>query len=283
MELTDFSCEVCGSDDAEIIPAISEYQPDQPVHVCKNCGFVYVRQRRSAAEIAESWTTDLYETTYTARIPAVKARQVYVADFIDTTIGLKNKSLCDIGGGEGQFLEIVRNPEYGAIPFAIEPSERNCKLMADANIDAFQGTIEDYASLPSDQGRQFDIATIMWTLEACRSCRDMVNAAYDVLNTDGHIVIATGSRILVPFKKPMHYYVGNDQWADTHPSRFSFNTLQGLLATSGFQTEQVNRHFDTDHLVVVARKTDRSEEISWQRDDYREVINFFGRWHQETR
>ena len=282
IEWEKFSCDLCGSDNAEEIPAIHEYQPDQPVHVCRDCGFVYVPKRRSAKAIADSWSDELYEHAYTAGIPAVKARQLYVADFIHSAIGLKGKALCDIGGGEGQFLDMARNPAYGARVFAIEPSERNCGQMGEMSIECYHGTVEDFNQDPAERKRRFDIVTIMWTLEACRSCRDMLDAAYGVLGEGGHIAIATGSRILVPFKKPLHYYVGNDKWGDTHPFRFSANTLRALLAVSGFAPIHINRHFDTDYLVVIAQKTDRTKDIPWEKDDYREVIDFFDRWHRET-
>lgn len=283
IQTSEHPCDVCGSDDAVEIPAISEYQPDQPVHVCKDCGFVYVRRRRSAEEIARSWSEDIFEGTYTARIPAVRARHVYVAEFLASTIGLEGKNLCDIGGGEGQFLELVRGDDYGAKVFAIEPSAQNCESLRQNGIDAFEGTIEDFLNDPEASKRQFDIVTIMWTLENCNSCRTMVDAAYKILRPGGHLLVATGSRILVPFKKPLQYYVGNDKWGDTHPFRFSANSLRGLLAGSGFATEHINRYFDTDYLTVVAQKTDGTKVIPRERDDYLEVLDFFDRWHVETR
>ncbi|HIF09529.1 MAG TPA: methyltransferase domain-containing protein, partial [Sneathiellales bacterium] len=268
-------CDVCGGDDAVEIPAVREYQPDQPVHVCKDCGFVYVRQRRSSDEIARSWSEEIFEGTYTARIPAVRARQVYVADFLASTIGIEGKNLCDIGGGEGQFLEFVLADADAANVFAIEPSAKNCQSMRKKGIDVFEGTIEDFLNDPDAQKQKFDIVTIMWTLENCSSCRTMIDAAYEILNPGGHLLVATGSRILVPFKKPLQYYLGNDKWGDTHPFRFSANSLRGLLAGSGFATEHINRYFDTDYLTIVARKTDGTEDIPRERDDYLVVIDFF--------
>ena len=103
-----FDCDLCGSSEAEEIAVARRYTGGQPIHVCRGCGFVYVRRRRSAARIADDWSDELYKTKYTARIPAVKARHVFVAEFIDTTIGLKDKALCDIGGGEGQFADLIR-------------------------------------------------------------------------------------------------------------------------------------------------------------------------------
>ena len=276
-----FDCDLCGSSEAEEIAVAHRYTDGQPIHVCKGCGFVYVRRRRSAARIADDWSDELYKTKYTARIPAIKARHVYVAEFIDTTVGLKDKALCDIGGGEGQFAAMIRAPEYGARVFAIEPSAANCQRMRDIGIESFTGTIEDYVAAPEHAERKFDIVTIMWTLENCQSCRGMLEAAHRILAPGGHIVLATGSRILVPFKKPLGYYLGPNP-ADTHAFRFSANTLNGLLAVSGFEAAHVNRYIDSDILCVVAARTERAKEIAWEGDDWREVVDFFERWAHES-
>ncbi len=304
----EFDCDLCGSPDCAEIGVTAKYAQGEPLHACKACGFVFVRRRRAAQRIADVWSDEIYEKsrkiesgqamkspvyTYTSRIPAIKARQTYVAEFIDTTIGLGGKTVCDIGAGEGQFLDIIKGPEYGASVFAIEPSAGNCAMMKDRGIEIFCGIMEDYRDSDQAKGRRFDIATIVWTLENCQSCRAMVDAAYDAVNDEGHVVIATGSRILAPFKKPILSYLGSlDPKAKIRPSgdsrdahcfRFSANALRGLLAVSGFEPVHINHYIDTDYLVAIGRKTDRSREIPWKGDDYREVIDFFERWDKESR
>lgn len=282
------NCDLCGSKDAIEIPFCREYTNGQPIHICSKCGFVHVKNRRSAQEIAEAWSTEIFgekqgtPVKYTARIPAVKARQVYVADTIDSVLGLKGKKLCDIGGGEGQFLEIARADPYEADVFAIEPSAENCQILDRTGIPNFCGTIEDFSEQATESSGTFDIVSIMWTLENCHSCVDMMNAAYDVLKPGGKIVAATGSRILVPFKKPLNLYLGPNP-ADTHSFRFSAKTMKGLMAETGFSVEYENRYVDTDYLIVIGEKVDRSEPITWQGDDPGQVAAFFERWHWETK
>jgi hypothetical protein len=278
-----FDCEVCGSAESEIIPALLEYQSTPPFHICKNCGLVYVRDRRTSKEIADSWSNEIFGSGYTALIPAVRARQVYVADTIHANIDLSGKSVCDIGGGEGQFLKIIQGEDYGAGEvFAIEPSENNCKIMDGLGIENFCGTIEEFAASETRDDRKFDVVTIMWTLEACQSANAMMKAAYDIVADDGYVFVATGSRLMVPFKKPMRYFIGTGILGDTHPYHFSANTLRGLMAVCNFQPEHINRYFDTDYLVVGGRKTDGTEDISWEKDDYQAVIYFLGRWAKDT-
>lgn len=273
------ACDLCGATEAFEIACATFYTAGQPVHVCAKCGLVYVRDRRTAAEIAGSWSNELYGSGYTARIPAVKARFAYVADFTDLHLTLKGKKVCDIGAGEGLFLKVLRD-EYGAAVFGIEPSAHNCRLLGDMNIPRFHGTIEEF-SAAAREGHTADVVTILWTLECCRSPRDMLNAAWDILDDGGHVVIGTGSRLLVPFKKPLHSYFPTHA-LDTHPVRFSANTLRGMLAVCGLEAIHVNRYLDTDYLCALARKRPRGTRIEWAGDDPVRVLEFFDRWHKES-
>jgi 2-polyprenyl-3-methyl-5-hydroxy-6-metoxy-1,4-benzoquinol methylase len=274
-----FPCELCSSDDFIEIPELREHTGGQPIHVCKYCGFVQVIRRRGPERIAEVWAKELYQSDYTARIPAVKARHVYVAETIDVAIGLRGKSVCDIGAGEGYFVQMLRD-QYGAQVFGIEPSTANCARMKGEGIACFDGTAEEFAaSAPPEQ--RFDIVTIIWTLENSNSCRRLMDTAWRLLRDDGNVVVATGSRILVPFKKPLDYYLSPNP-ADTHAFRFSANTLLGLLAETGFERTYVNQFIDSDVLCTIGRCTDRQRPIAWPHDDWRQVMGFFSRWHQET-
>lgn len=276
----EFPCDICGSREAIEVPYAREYTKNQPIHICKRCGFVYVRSRRSAKQIADAWSNEIFGEGYTAKIPAVKARQIYVAEFIDVNLGLAGKEVCDIGAGEGQFLDIIRN-DYRAKVFGIESSKVNCEKIKKLGIRYFNGTIEDYCARNTQGAYRADIVTIMWTLENCMSCRDMLDGAYRILKNNGRIVVATGSRILVPFKKPLQLYLSKNP-TDTHAFRFSANTLRGILAVSGFEVSHINHYIDSDVLCVIAKKVTPKRKIKFSHDDYKQVCNFFERWHKES-
>ncbi len=276
------SCDVCGSNNAVEIECLLSYTNNQKIFTCKDCGFVYVRERRSASEIAEEWSKNIFVNNsqkhyYTTKIPALKARQVFVADFIDSEVGLNNKYLCDVGAGEGEFLKIVEN-DYKAKVFGIEPSKTLCEELTNSNINNFCGAIEEIKTKPNYK-KKFDIVTIMWTLEASSDPNEMLKISYELLKDDGLIVIATGSRILVPFKKPLYNYVNNSP-VDTHPTRFTKNTLSLILKKHGFKVSSVNKYIDQDWLCIIAKKGKENKKI--QGDNYLEVIDFFERWHVES-
>jgi SAM-dependent methyltransferase len=278
---SDYPCDLCGSSDAVLVPHCREYTNGQPIHICRDCGFVYVIRRRSAAEIADEWSDEIFGEGYTAATPAVRARLTYVAEFIDQNLGLRSKRVSDIGAGEGVFLDIISDYKYGASVFGIEPSRRNCELMEGRGTDCFRGTIEEYIEGGESVEGSADVATIMWTLENSNSCRAMLAGAHRILRDGGHVAVATGSRIRVPFKKPLWDYLGGNR-ADTHAFRFSANTLKGMLAVANFEVTHVNRYVDSDLLCVIGRKAGEGSVTDRSGDDYLDAHGFFERWHTDT-
>lgn len=277
----EFPCDVCDSTDAIEVPYVREYTNGQVIHICKKCGFVYVKMRRPYDKVAEVWSKELFGKAYTSKTPLMLARHSYVAEFIDQSIGLKNKKVCDIGAGEGQFLDIVKR-NYNASVFGIEPSSANCKIMEKLNIKHFQGTIEECIRSPYHKNFSADIVTMMWTLENATSCKDILIGAREILKKNGYIVVATGSRILVPFSKPLNLYLSSNP-VDTHPARFSVNTLSSLLAITGFKVAHVNPYLnDSLMLCMIAKKSSINSHIKIKGDDFREVSEFFKRWRKET-
>ena len=281
-ETRNFHCDLCGANAPVEISCAAYYTGGQPLHVCTKCGFIYVQTRRTSRAIAKDWSDNKFGPhDYTAHLPAIKSRQTYVAEMMRVKIGTRGKLVCDIGGGEGQFLDIISGPEYGAKVFAIEPSELLCKRMSARGISNFAGTAEQYIESAKGHNNHFDIVTIIWTLENCQNANSMLQASSKMLKPRGHLVIATGSRILVPFKKPLNYYLNKKQ-PDNNCFRFSVNTLHGILAENRFTPEYTNRYIDHDVLCVISKKSEKNAERKWSKDDYREVLNFFDRWHAET-
>ena len=126
----------------------------------------------------------------------------------------------------------------------------------------------------------YDIVTLLWTLENCGSAKAVIQAAKRMLKPGGKLIVATGSRILVPFKKPLWAYI-DDSPADLHPWRFSVRTLINLLSANGFELSHTNSTATSDYLVASAIIHGDASPIGLV-DDHNEVIDFFNRWHEDT-
>ena len=244
-----------------------------------------MHNRRSSKEIADEWSNKIFgkkfsDNQYTSRIPAVIARHVYVLETIIKNLQLKNKTLCDFGAGEGQFLEFLKKKKLGCKLFGIEPSEKNCKILTKKKIQNYKGTVEDYSDKKNKV--KFDIVTLMWTLCNTSNSYEIIKKASELVNKNGHIVIAESSRILVPFKKPIQMYFGKGN-PDIHPFHFSKNSLSNLLIINKFKPIFINRYIDSDYLLVIAKKIDKIETKKINLDDYKKVKKFFEAWFKESK
>jgi hypothetical protein len=208
------------------------------------------------------------------------ARQTFVAEFLATQVDVQGGKVCDIGAGEGFFLKYLKD-HYGVSAFGIEPSTRNCARLSDLGIDSFDGTIEQFVASAAARKYRADVVTIMWTLENCLSCIDMLKGAGSLVDVGGKVLVATGSRILVPFKKPLFQYLSHTP-ADSHCFRFSANALRTALAKAGLRTVATNRYLDNDILCVLAEKADPRDKLEGLKDQPLEVLSFFERWHRES-
>jgi SAM-dependent methyltransferase len=235
--------------------------------ICNDCGFLHVKERRSSEEIAQAWD-ELWGEAYSSKWPAVVARQHYVAEWCDQVFGWNGKRVLDVGAGEGHFIDIIGggydDQGYGANATGIDPSPDN------ANSRIYCSTIED---IPDTEVR-FDVVTILWTLENCGDCIGMLTKARELLKPGGCVVVATGSRIMVPFKKPLSQYF-SDNPPDLHCFRFSANSLQAAMKKAGLGLTQTNSYEDNDVLICVGQV---GEGPPAEIDRPRQVQQFFRNW-----
>lgn len=260
-------CDICGSQEAAALPQADKYGSGG-VFVCSCCGFVHVKERRTSDEIAKSWD-DIYGEGYTSEWPGVHARLHYVAEWFEQCGGWEGKSVLEIGAGEGKFLEIVKG--YGAHPVGLDPFDQNCIRMRSKDIFAHHGTIEQLGVVGT-----FDVVAILWTLENCQDCVRMLTEAKRNLASDGRLLVATGSRILVPFKKPIYRYFSRNP-ADTHCFRFSVNSLENAMNKTGFDAVVFNDYMQSDWLVALGAPGGRNRLL---KDEPENVLAFFDAWEK---
>ena len=272
-----FDCDLCGSANYTVLEVARKYIGDnEPPVVCDNCGFCYVRNRRPAKEIAEDWN-NIFGEGYTSEWPGVKARLFYVAEFFDQNYGWKGKKVLDIGAGEGTFLEFIQQRD--AWVSGLEPSMENCTKIEGLGAKAYCQTIED--PIPDEK---FDVVTILWTLENCQDCMRMLKFARECLKADGILLVATGSRLLVPFKKPLSDYLSKNP-ADTHCFRWSAGALSRAVLKSGFHlhaSHGANNFVQEDLLIVIAGNGEAMlNDGRHLYDKPGDVVNYFTRWDRE--
>ena len=273
-----------GSSETIVAPYSKKLTNGYELNISKYSGLVSVIKRRSSKEIADDWSNKIFgnkfsKEKYTAKIPAVIARHIYVMETILSKINLNKKKLCDLGAGEGQFLELLKKKKINCEFFGIEPSKKNCQTLKKKKINNFNGTVEEFYN--SNNKKKFDLITLMWTLCNTSNCMDILEISNKLLNKNGYIVIAESSRILVPFKKPIQMYYGKGN-PDIHPFHFSKNSLMNLLIVNKFKPIYVNRYIDSDYLLIIAKKANKINKKLIKLDNFQKVSEFFKRWYKES-
>jgi SAM-dependent methyltransferase len=262
------NCDLCSSNSWAPLPL-----PDpKGVGICQVCGFCYVRDRRSAAEIAADWSNVYGEGYDPDGWPAVQARLFYVSRWIDTEYGFDGKSLLDVGAGTGTFLKIVVGTQDKRLDVVgLEPSTAGAM-----HHNIVRGSVEDDLDLG-----QYDFVTINWTLENVHDPIRTLDYARRRCKPDGRVIVATGSRLLVPFKKPLSAYLG-DNAPDLHCFRWSITTLAAAFAKAGLKMERINPYMECDWMVAAAQPLPEGTPVKPHLpfDPPQDVAKFFKDWQR---
>ena len=279
-----------GENDSLEIQVLTRASGGQKVHVDKLTGLVFAKERNRAEETARQWSEEVYKgkasvgTSYTGMIPIMKARHHFVAETLEQILpgGLTNKRICDVGAGEGYFLNLIKR-DYGASVVGVEPSRENCERLSRQGIPNYQGTAERFLKSHQELKESFDIVTLNWTLCNCSSCCDVIDAAKELVREGGYVLVCDSSRILTPFKKSLSLWMQPNVAVHLHPWFFSFNTIRCLMATFGLDPVFQNNHHEQNDLLTIGQKK-RGLELHPEEyfDNYRDVISFFERWEKES-
>jgi ubiquinone/menaquinone biosynthesis C-methylase UbiE len=231
---------------------------------------------------------------YTSDNPIMNARHYYgvklLEDFLKTKKKHANKKIdiCDFGTGEGGFPFLLKSRLNNVNILLTEYSQSNIVLIKKKfrknNLTIkkiFNGSIEDFNN--KKNFKTIDIGTLNWTLCNTSNPIKVLKSIHNSLKTNGYLMIAESSRVLVPFKKPINNYFNFKFRSFYHPWHFSYNSLSNLLEICNFRIIFSNRYYDENDLFIIAKKMDSSTHKPFIKiDKSKEVVDFFKRWKKES-
>lgn len=266
-------CDLCGATGSLDTPG----DPSSKIRICTGCGFVHVKERRSIEEVAQAWDQIYANGGYDPDWPGVKARLFYVSEWIGQHIGLDGRSVLDIGAGNGLFLEFCR--DRGAHVVGLDPSSKNVAIVKSKDIACFHG----WAADSSPDIGQYDIVTLNWTLENTGDCLEVLRYAKRQLAPNGHLVVATGSRIYGGFRKPLSCYIPQDRSYphDTHCFRWSIRSLRRAFVRVGLSKGRTNDWDQRDEMIVTAIDAGGATCLDEGKERPEDVLDHFRRWHEQ--
>lgn len=266
------------------------------VFISKKTGCVFHSPTDNAQESLNKWSKKMYSKKiepknmkYTSDNPVMKSRHYYSAVFLNNNLKKGKIKFCDYGTGEGNFAKeltkVNNNIHFNFTEHSPELYTKTTKLIKNLNKNYFFGHNGSAESSKTDKRfKNFDAASLLWTLSTCVQPVEVLNTIHSSLKDNGLLIISESSRILVPFKKPLYnFFVSNHHTQNTHPWLFSFNSLSNLLEICGFRIIKFNRYYDENDLVVIAQKKNKkSHKPNINIDNSNMVIKFFKEWEKNS-
>ncbi len=266
------------------------------IYISKKTGSIFHSPTNNAQESLEAWSKKIYskkidtkEVKYTSNNPIMKSRHYYSAIFLNDMLKKGKINFCDYGTGEGNFgkelIKINKNIKFNFTEHSPALYRKTVKLIKKINKGIFyshNGSIE--SSVNDKNFKNFDAASLLWTLCNCVKPVEVLGAIHSSLKDNGLLIISESSRILVPFKKPIHnFFVSSHHTQNTHPWYFSYNSLSNLLEICGFRIIKFNRYYDENDLVVIAQKKNKkSHNPKIKIDNYNMLNKFFKEWEKNS-
>ena len=264
----------------------SYVQNNDILYVNKVTGICSAKLPININEVVQYWSNNIFKSSspedYNAFLPFATARLFYVfrsmVDFFNLTTD-SNLTIADFATGQGVLLNIIKNFSKNLNLVGTEHSGDLVEKLSNS------GFIIQSTPVTSKMPSLFeaDIGVINWTLSCCADPYDFLLGVRNNLSDSGYVVVAESSRIMVPYKKPLSYLLNPTHPTNIHPFYFSKNSLAALIQSCGFEVRYTNRFFDSDVLLVIAKKSSMpNQDKKLVVDSAEDVINFFNKYHELT-
>lgn len=243
------SCNLCGSDDTELVYAGTlgsrDYLPP-PAHLtctsdaygvhppivrCRECRLVYANPRLGADELIDRYTGVVDQVYLEER----RGRELTFRrhlDHLESQLSIDGrKRLLDVGCHIGIFLEEVEARGWDA--WGVEPSHWAVSQAKARNLQVVQGTLAD-AAFPSEH---FDVVTLFDVIEHLPDPLGELRQIARLVRPGGWICVHTMD------VDSLFARVMGERWPwlmEMHLYYFSRGTLRAMLCRAGFRVVQTS-------------------------------------------
>jgi SAM-dependent methyltransferase len=246
-------CVICGS--SSKILEINNLS----MRKCQKCGVVWREKFDLPARNYEEKKIDLGFEKTESRISNSKNRIKILKKYADLD------NLCDIGTGEGIFLNELEKQGYKNL-WGIEPNKKIFQFNKEGNVKIEQGVLKDIKNI----NENFNTITMFHVLEHLPNPLESLKLIYDNLQKDGHIAIETPDFECSAFKRTKYKH------ALIYPEHFFYfneNNLRKIIEKAGFKiVASGKRNFNHGNLgirnclyrlgIVGERKSSSDESFS---------------------
>lgn len=274
------TCQICGSaiPPRYHVPALRRLGSDPDFHVywCSDCdaGFLLPRPSR---ELLESLYSSQYFSDYGKAVNVKQSlldrvrvnlawrfdRSIFPSpEFFETIASSRSAKICDVGCGNGNLLEKLRNHGFAVV--GIEPSSFARERVQSQGIRVYEGTAE---SLPTSISETpFDFVVMLHVLEHCLAPQRALDNVLGLVRTGGHVVIEVPN-------------CGSFQFAHRGPVWFHFDvgrhvnyfTPRGLTRLLGGRSAEIVKYYYCNYLDYFTASRIALESSVWERSQTEEI------------
>ena len=95
----------------------------------------------------------------------------------------------------------------------------------------------------------------------CSEPFEVIKSIKKILKPNGYLLIAESSRIMVPFKKSINNFFGSGKGYMHLWFFFSFNSLNNILISNGFELVAKNDYVNENDLVLLFKKSQKKKKL----------------------
>jgi len=256
------------------IKIATRYSGDSLMQIacCSRCSLVQVNPRKDKEFYGKYYKEQYWRPREITkeiffRNSAIRASQR--VNFLNSSIGLSNKTILDIGCSYGEFLKQVL--PYVKKAVGIEPDGGFAEYGRDNfGLDIFTGNLEAY--LQDRKDGLFDIVTLFTVIEHIHSPLDFLTQLKMILKSDG-LLILEFPEMFGLLKAINNRLVLQEIFSPHHLQYFSKNTISLTLKKTGFSIVEARR-IRKKYMCLAARQTN---------PDFKIIHNKFKRNSEEVK
>ncbi len=264
-------CNLCESDDIEVVRSKDRHgKPLQSV-ICRRCGLVWSDPRPSPDELRRFYESE-YRVDYKGSFQP-KPKHAYRAGKValDRCRRLKplladSARVLDVGAGSGEVVYMLRALEYDASGF--EPNEGYARYAAEQlGLPVSQGFWQDADIQPESQ----DMVTMFHVVEHLEDPLEVMQHARQWLKPNGLLLVEVPNVEAVCQQPHSQFHTG-------HLYHFGLATMEAMHRKAGYEVVDRGTSSDGGNIAVVSRKVESSSINTVEMpENYKRVASIIAR------
>lgn len=259
------NCVLCGSNSFKKVHDKGHFNINLNLVLCKNCGLGYLNPRWTKEEYLNYYKEE-YDKQYRSKLnisdkPALeKVNIIYERFKRKGFFNESQKSILDIGSGNGENLLFFKENNPETICYAIEPSIISQKILRDNNVEVISEDVDSNWELGFKNS--FDIIIMRHVLEHFLNPLEILQKVNYALKDSGILYLAVPNNLLEK---------RNEGWLRVaHTYYFNKYTLASILKKAKLEISDIKTkdEYNAFEIYVFAKKSETDINLIFDKEVY---------------